>query len=71
MTAPRLSDPARAVLRWIERCGGRVSYVVVAQEFGRRQYAPEDLDAAIAELLFAGRIIYPEPGVVEARKGAT
>ena len=60
----KLTPTAQAILRWIERKGGRVEFVALCDEWARRNRDPEDMDDALAELMFRDRLYYPEIGVL-------
>jgi hypothetical protein len=70
VSAP-LSVNARAVLRWIERCGGRLDRHAIEDEFiSRRAYWPNDALDAIHELIEAGEVIESDDGEVVALREA-
>jgi hypothetical protein len=63
-----LSDRARALVRWVERCGGALDYDAAAHEFlNGRGYYPEDFYSALAEALEGSALDYDGSLIVAGR----
>jgi hypothetical protein len=63
--APLLSVNARAILRWVERCGGRTPRSALKAEFiDRRLYWPEDFEGAMTALIESGKVAELEGGTI-------
>jgi hypothetical protein len=54
--APALGDPAKAMLRYIERCHGRVAWHTLAREFARRQYDARRFYDGLSQLVREGQV---------------
>jgi len=58
VTTATLTPRARAVRKWIERCGGSTPLDGIYVEFldRRGRYGPEDVSSALGELERAGEV---------------